>query len=757
LREGRLTVATMVSTEPAPAAPAAGSSLGAAARAADEVKRAWRAGRPADAAAALKARPSLAKFRSVVIDLVYEEFCLKWEAGETPDPALLAARFPAHKSSIARVLEAHQLLVDNPEVLAPATWPAPAEVVEGLEVVAELGRGAFGRAYLAYDPETARSCVLKLSAGGGAEARVIGRLRHPHVTDVYWARAVGGRTGVCMPLVGVTTLEHVRDAAFGPDRAAAPALSDAILAALDPDRVVPGGPPDGRPVVAPGRPYHAGVAAVMARVAGALAHAHRAGVVHADVKPSNVVLGPGGHPYLIDFNLASVAAGPPGRAGGTLPYMAPEVLAALAGPAGLPGPCPPSADVYSFGVTLFEMLTGHLPFVPDKGPAGEVAAKMLGLIRAGTARVRDTRPRVPAGLAAVAEACLAADPKDRPADLDAVRVRLEAFAGDGRPGRGRRVGPVVGAVVASAVVVMGAWEMTGGRPTAGRPAATLTPAEQFDRGVELLRADRLAEAQDAFARARTGPQAARATACLAYAAARRNQAREGLALGHLAVAHGRDTAAVRNNLGYCLLETGRPAEALAQLDSAVGKNYASQPARYNRAMARFAVKLGPDHKLPDGGAADDMDKAFLGPAGGGGGRPPNFTPTPGGCSPPPPGGRPTPSAASPRPPAAGKTRRSSPGTRASGPTWGGIPSTSGYLPRPESLPRTPKRPATTSSSPCRNKSPVPGRRNDFRNSAKVVAGCARPIRLVMSAASRRGYLPPPAAGRLARPHAGTRP
>src|SRR5207237_93847 len=120
------------------------------------------------------------------------------------------------RSSIRDMLDAHRLFVERPDLLAPPDedWPAVGTCVEGLDLLAELGRGAFGRAYLAYDPATDRTCALKLAPGGEAEARVIGRLAHPHVTDVYWARRIGARTAVCMPFHGASTLADVLAAAF---------------------------------------------------------------------------------------------------------------------------------------------------------------------------------------------------------------------------------------------------------------------------------------------------------------------------------------------------------------------------------------------------------------------------------------------------------------------------------------------------------------------------------------------------------------
>ena len=76
------------------------------------------------------------------------------------------------------------------------------------------------------------------------------------------------------------------------------------------------------------------------------------GVTHGDLKPSNIVLGPGGHPYLIDFNLAAGDARVLHRYGGTLPYMPPERVRRLLGEPAEVG-YPDRADVYSLGAVLY--------------------------------------------------------------------------------------------------------------------------------------------------------------------------------------------------------------------------------------------------------------------------------------------------------------------------------------------------------------------------------------------------------------------
>ncbi|MCA8923291.1 MAG: serine/threonine protein kinase, partial [Planctomycetes bacterium] len=108
-------------------------------------------------------------------------------------------------------------------------------------------------------------------------------------------------------------------------------------------------------------------AAILAQVARALAYVHGAGLVHRDVKPGNVLVRPDGAAVLVDFGVVKEQAEPSlpevtatgGRALGTRPYMAPEQLGLVEAPVG------PRADVYALGVTLYQCLTGALPFDSD--------------------------------------------------------------------------------------------------------------------------------------------------------------------------------------------------------------------------------------------------------------------------------------------------------------------------------------------------------------------------------------------------------
>ena len=580
---------------------------------ADALKRAWRDGSPADAAAALRDHPELLAHRSLVVDLAYEEYCLREDAGEAPSAEELCARLPAFRSQVREVLRGHQLLVANPELLrgAASRWPEPGDECAGLTVVRELGRGAFARVFLAEDPQTGgRRVALKLSAAPSAEARTIGTVRHPHVAEVYWAEWVDGLYAVCMPFVGAATLQDAIGAAFrrgGGPRSAATLLDVVELSArLTPPTAAEAVPP----LVPTGTSYPAAVAAVAARLAGALAHLHRRGIAHGDLKPSNVILGPGGYPYLIDFNLATTDEDARLRCGGTLPYMAPERLRVVTGGAWDPAAAPAS-DVYSFGVVLYEALTGRLPHEPvDRPDPAEVAADLLRRQALGPPALD---PDVPATFARLVRRCLAFDPAARPtaADLPDVLGRLSQPRAHGR----------TGAVVAAAAMVLGCGVFLGANrtrpadapanpepaaqaPTAPDPrpvvpAAEVVPAtakEFFDRGVRRLAEGKGYDARLDFIEAQRKRDDGPTQAYLGYCFALDRSTADALHRFDAAIdRYGFAPPWVRCNRAYCLTRSNpKPEDYLRAVDDAtlaLDADPTLRPARYTRAYAQYYVNV----------------------------------------------------------------------------------------------------------------------------------------------------------------------
>jgi serine/threonine protein kinase/Tfp pilus assembly protein PilF len=275
----------------------------------------------------------------------------------------------------------------------------------GFHLLAELGRGTFGRVYLARQGELAdRLVALKVSTEILAESQKLARLQHTHIVPVYSLHRGGLLQAVCMPYLGATTLADVLQD-LG-QRDSLPASGKGLISTLEdrkgrtdanlarPPAQAPNAP-EGVParaarapaeVPAPlrrleGLTYVEAVLWIGSCLADGLAHAHERGIVHRDLKPANVLLTDDGQPMLLDFNLAddlaTVGQAHATHVGGTLPYMAPEHLAAFLGR--VPGAVVDNrSDIYSLGVILYELLTGRHPFPRRPGAVESAVPDMIG-------------------------------------------------------------------------------------------------------------------------------------------------------------------------------------------------------------------------------------------------------------------------------------------------------------------------------------------------------------------------------------------
>lgn len=558
---------------------------------AEAIKRAWRDGQFPDAAAALRENPDLAGDRAVALDLAYEEYCTREEAGEFLDPDAFCANF-AFGASLHRLLAVHRFLDEHPDALgaapAPAHWPAPGETVGDFLVFRELGRGSFARVYLALETTAGnRPVALKVSTGGSREAATLGPLAHPHLVPVLSSPTIGAWTVVAMPFLGTATLEDamglVWPAGRGAPRGAAALLDATAFGSRSDDPTFPfqpAAPLDARAT------YEDAVAAVAGGLFGAVAYLHGRDIAHRDIKPSNVLLAPGGHPYLLDFNLASHVTDP-WRLVGTLPYLAPEQLARFTAPDPAASPDGRPGDVFACGVVLFGLLTGRHPFGatgPNALPTGpdRAAAALLAAQRAGHPDVGALNPKVRRVVRDAVRRCLALDPRERPtaaemAELFARRARRRSWRA-----------PAVVAGVGALTLALGATFLA----TATRAPAPLAQPDPLASGQRFLDQKQYRLAAAEFLAAATAANDGRAYGYAAYCTAAGQDPVGAVAVADEAIRLGNTTPSVYANRAYGHFMAGRYKQAKEDCDEALKLDPDLIPARLTRAVTALQAHLG---------------------------------------------------------------------------------------------------------------------------------------------------------------------
>lgn len=594
------------------------SSADEATRLATEIKNRWRAEEESsDAIAVFRNHPSLLRFKSIAIDLAYEDYCLREMRGRSLDLEQFCTGLPAFRSSIRSVIQAHRLISTHPDLLV--SWPNPGDQVEGVTVAMEIGRGGFARAYLAFDPNASRPCVLKLSPRRGEEGQTLGPLNHPHVTGMYWTRRVGNLHAVCLPLLGITTLEDARESVFREPEASRSA--DSLLATVEADRAVVPPPPPGRPVVVHrGESYTVAAVSVAVGIADALAYLHGHNLGHGDLKPSNVILGPDAHPYLIDFNLAATGGNNSVTvAGGTLPYMAPELLKAFLAPgAEAPALSRAKADVFAFGAVLYELLTGRLPWPVNEGLGQKaLASELLARWKQNLLPNWTDGSPIPKPVARIIGRCLAAAPEDRPTATEIVSA-LGNWLAARRGRRKKRIRMAFGSALVLSATAVVAWQYPIRSATPLNqtfdPAAAIgrepqTADEYFARGLEHLRRNNLASAySDLLEANKREPNARMERRILAYQAYALNRMGNSAAIdiGKTAIQKGATSAAVYNNIGCAYIQHGQHSLAFDPLEEAIRRSPTLVAARYNRAIARHLDGTAKGKQLKDLGCVDDI-------------------------------------------------------------------------------------------------------------------------------------------------------
>ena len=283
------------------------------------------------------------------------------------------------------------------------------------QIVRQLGKGAMGAVYLAYDSQLQRHVALKTPILGGSphtvarffrEARAAAQIRSPYVCPIHDVGQIGGVYYLSMAYIDGRPLSRaVAERRLGDARA---------------------------------------IAALTQKIARGMQKAHEQGIVHRDLKPDNIMIDGDGEPVVMDFGLArrvddDVRLTTPGSILGTAAYMSPEQVDGDLEALG------PATDVYSLGVVFYELLPGRLPFqgtftavlrqiAQGEPPRPSSVNPALGVDSPAERVCLRMMAKSPANrcpsMGAVVEALDEAFPRERPADdaKPSMRKRLLSWA-----------------------------------------------------------------------------------------------------------------------------------------------------------------------------------------------------------------------------------------------------------------------------------------------------------------------------------------
>lgn len=264
-------------------------------------------------------------------------------------------------------------------------------LLDRYQLESELGRGGMGTVYRAQDTLLAREVAIKVLSTGDLgtqgpgrlleEAKAAAQLNHPNIVSIYDVGQAEDSSFIVMELLEGETLRNHNVESI-----------DAVIL-------------------------------IARQLCAALEHAHSQGIVHRDLKPENVIIAPNGTAKLTDFGLARPVASRLSREGlisGTVFYLAPELA--------LGQEFDGRADLYALGITLYELLTGRLPFAGDD-PLAVISQHLY----APVVPPRAHRADIPSPLDQLITSMLGKQPDSRPAsaaEVAAALDRLESAAGD---------------------------------------------------------------------------------------------------------------------------------------------------------------------------------------------------------------------------------------------------------------------------------------------------------------------------------------
>ncbi|HKI87202.1 MAG TPA: serine/threonine-protein kinase, partial [Thermoanaerobaculia bacterium] len=356
-------------------------------------------------------------------------------------------------------------------------------------ITAAIGAGGMGEVYRATDTKLEREVAIKVLPAAFTEdperlarfereAKLLAQLHHPHIASIFGLEESGGAPALVMELVpGPTLAERL---AQGP---------------IPLDEALP----------------------IARQIAEALEYAHEHGIIHRDLKPANIKINGEDQVKILDFGLAkamdtgsgaevgsgsvdlshsptmTLGATVQGMILGTAGYMAPEQARGSA--------VDKRADIWAFGVVLYEMLTGKRLFQAESVPD-----TLAGVLK-GEIDLESLPDDVPAALRHLLRRCLQRTSKNRLRDIGEARIALDAIAaGDSEEGSGAIVETglprrralwlgLAGGVVLGALIALGSVHLGGGSLTAAGAPAAAESARPVKFRIELPEGTRLGHEQ----------------------------------------------------------------------------------------------------------------------------------------------------------------------------------------------------------------------------------------------------------------------
>ncbi len=549
---------------------------------------------PLDAQQILNQHPGLQDDSTAVITLAMEEYIDRWERGEKAQASKFAARFPSVESLLLKRLNQIELLGKDTAV---TPWPKTGKIFQGFYIDELLGIGSFSRVYLCRQQDLYdRPVVLKVTTDTVQEFEMLARLSHPGITTLHSSHfdpstgfnACCQKFFSCWTAADLLTQYHC-------------SKSDEITDAWQLDRI----------------DYHKVVISLIIEVADALAYAHDNGVLHNDIKPSNLLVSDDFHAQLIDFNASSrlgdVIAD---RFIGTLPYLPTEILKAIAKSETVTLKPNRQTDIYALAVCCYEMLTGRLPFEPPAAETGFVES-CKHLMRQHDSTIK---PVFSHQVTKVLQRALSCNKDERynsanefAQDLQrAVQPKtyqkvLLAF-------RKKKIGTVVkysaALLLMAALLINLRWRIVSPGVSASlngvnnsQKAETgypfLSGQDLFKESLENISENELLKAERALIAESARTASPHSYALLAYVQYKLNKpVSESLVNNQLAVDLGLCNPRILNNLGYLLIRNQRLDEAAAILDRAIESKTTLYQAYYNRAIAELIISKAAG-RLPD--------------------------------------------------------------------------------------------------------------------------------------------------------------